>query len=111
MDCLRRASAQSAWEASLHYEHKFLPYHWMPVVDGDYLKQTTYQLLQDRQFPNYDVMIGMTQDEMTFALDGIEGFSLDTTSELTQDQFDRALDTTLWDLSPGVRNQVKVSPE
>ncbi len=111
LSCLRELSQKDAYEHSnLPEFNKFLLFPWLPVVDGDYLTKNPYKLFNDGDYPDYDAIVGVTQDEATFFLTQLGApFDRETDAELTQSQFEKAIKDTLWMLPEGIQNDVKVS--
>ena len=109
LDCVRQIPAKDAWEGSLTADLAklfFLP--WVPIIDDDYLSKTTYHLIEEGNYARYDALVGVNKNEGFYFLLNLPGFSRETTSELTQDQFDEGVEQAFWMLSPGVRNTAKV---
>jgi acetylcholinesterase len=67
LTCLRDVPAQTM--ANKQYVNmKFLVFPFAPVVDGDYLTDTPYNLMRDPSVPKKDILLGANKDEGSFWL-------------------------------------------
>ena len=105
--CLRGLDAHFILDNEWVDSH-FRVFPWAPSVDGDYLTDTPYNLLQQQKFQKKDVLLGVNKDEGTFwILFTLPGFSKDTESLQNRTSFNEAIDILAWDLPQWTRNQLR----
>lgn len=72
--CLRRLDTQTLLDAQLKTAISDTKHNagdvWLPAIDGDFLPDKPSKLIQDKRFAkNVSVMIGWTEDELSWAYD------------------------------------------
>ena len=99
MKCLRDIDAQTVIDKQWPYS-EFLLFPFVPVIDGEYLTDTPYNLVRDSSVPKKDILIGSNKDEGSFwLLYYLSTVSPNTESLHTYQQFLDGVDIITYDLN------------
>ena len=108
LQCLRDKPAEDIFNNEW-VVGEFLVFPWVPTIDGDFLSESPYNLLQQGSFQkNKNILIGSNKDEGTFwILYSVPGLSKDSPSLLNHTMYLDGVDIIDWDLSENTRNEIK----
>ena len=109
LQCLRDKPAYDIFNNE-RVEGGFLVLTWAPTIDGVFLQDSPYNLLQQGRYQkNKNVLIGANKDEGTFwILYSIPGVSKDSPSPINYTMYVDAIDIIDWDLSEDTRSSIEV---
>ncbi|KAE8295463.1 Cholinesterase [Larimichthys crocea] len=95
--CLQKAQPEkiTAKQYDVLMQPSVLGLPFVPVVDGDFLREKVEVLLSTGKLPKKDLLLGLNKDEGTyFLLYGVPGFSL-TQSLITRNEFLHGVNLTM----------------
>ena len=105
MKCLRSIDAETIIGKQWPYG-EFLLFPFVPVIDGEYLTDTPYNLVKNRTVPKKDILIGSNKDEGSFwLLYYLSSVSAKDESLHIYQQFLDGVDIIAYDLSQSNRER------
>ena len=106
IDCLRELSADTILNNEW-VDLNFLVFPWAPSVDGDFLTDTPYNMLQAGKFQHKEALLGVNKDEGTFwILFSVKGLSKDHESLLTYKQYVDGIDVIAHDVDNATKVEI-----